>query len=65
MTINDLKRALREVRNICARQKCCADCPLLTKSNGCPMRNSNDEATDYPENWSLDWGENTAQEGER
>lgn len=54
LKIDDLKKALREVRDICARQQFCADCPLRGKNNGCPTRDSEDESTDYPENWSED-----------
>lgn len=61
MGIEDLKKALRQVRDICARQQLCADCPLRGNNNGCPTRDSEDESTDYPENWSLDWSDDGAQ----
>lgn len=58
--INELKKALCKVRDICAKQQFCADCPLRGK-NGCPTWDREGESTDYPENWSLDWSEDVAQ----
>jgi len=52
MNIEEIKKVLLEVSRICAQQLHCADCPLSLDGK-CPTRNVEDEATDYPEYWSL------------
>ena len=55
MTIDDLKRALVEVRELCLHQAVCSpQCPLfITNYGGCPMK-----YMDFPEEWPVrDWKE--------
>lgn len=47
MKIKELKQALREVRDMCARMQYCADCPLEGEK-GCPVRNDDGAAFTYP-----------------
>ena len=56
MAINDLKRALVEVRDICAASRVdCTECILFDqKEFQCPIQNT------YPSNWDVDhWKENS------
>ena len=57
MTIDELKRALMEVREICdAHPYCSQKCPFYMQlSDCCPMKFKN-----YPENWDIDdWKEDS------
>lgn len=56
MRIDELKLALREVRDICAHTQYCADCPLRGKVR-CPMWDSNSDPIQYPADWPLAWEE--------
>ena len=54
MTIDDLKRALVEVREICRQRAQCGGCQFDNeKSNSCPIM-------DRPDKWDIDdWKEDT------
>lgn len=60
MTIDEIKQALRETREICANNRFCKDCPLGINSRGsklCPMRYPYPDFI-RPFDWPLDWPEN-------
>ena len=59
MEIADIKKALREVRNMCANTQHCADCPLKGEK-WCALWDGNGEALEYPCQWPLDWGDRGA-----
>ena len=62
LTISDLKRALVEVRELCARVKC-TDCPLKKCDDAsveyCPLvENEHGFRFEYPVEWDIDdWKE--------
>ena len=56
MLIEELKQALREVRDMCGRIQRCSDCPLEGEE-GCPVRNDDGTAFLYPSEWRLVWDE--------
>lgn len=54
LTISDLKRALVEVRDVCAAKWVdCTECPIFDQDAfGCPIQNR------FPSNWEVDcWKE--------
>lgn len=60
MTIEELKRALVEVKEICQTHKC-SKCPLY-KTNGiyCPLIEGEDGVLDCPGEWDIDdWKEDS------
>lgn len=60
MTIDEIKQALRETKDICAFNRTCTTCPLGIDSRGskiCPMRYWHPDFV-RPFDWPLDWPEN-------
>ena len=60
LKIDDLKKALRKVSQICAETQYCADCPLHGEK-WCPTWDDNGDPTEYPADWTLRWSEATDQ----
>jgi len=56
MTIEEIKKALREVRSICTESSYCTNCPLSVDGS-CPMRDELGETVEFPEYWALDWND--------
>lgn len=59
MTIDEIRQALRETKDICAFNRTCTTCPLGIDSRGskiCPMRYLNGDLV-LPFEWPLDWPE--------
>lgn len=56
MTIDEIKQALREVREICRGTEFCKNCPLADDAH-CPMRDKFDSVMEYPADWPLEWKE--------
>lgn len=67
MTIEELKRALVEVRDICRSKLTCYDCPFSDRKRRkdvyyCPIKFVSKEANDiyFPEEWDVDdWKEDS------
>lgn len=56
MPIEEIKKALREVRRICSENRFCKDCPLGV-GNHCPMLDEKGFPATYPEEWELNWSD--------
>lgn len=58
MTIDEIKQALREMRELCANNLQCSKCPLAVgKRKHCPIVNPYGDAVP-PCNWILVWPKN-------
>lgn len=56
MPIEEIKKALREVRRICTECGYCKKCPLSIDGS-CPMHDELGDPVEYPEYWALDWND--------
>ena len=62
MTIDEIKQALRETKEICSNIEYCDYCPFAIPGDiehVCPMTNTEGECT-HPIEWPLDWPEDAA-----
>lgn len=56
MPIEEIKKALREVRRICEATRFCKDCPLSV-GMVCPMIDCDGFPATYPQEWVLNWND--------
>lgn len=58
MTIDEIKQALREMKEICDNNLKCSNCPFAVgKIKHCPVVSPHGDAVP-PCNWNLNWPEN-------